>query len=426
MLQQLQQPQPERRSVPLQQKIQNRLPQRIVHGTVQLVAHQVLPLLAIGLLAAGVLPHFPQDQGVGLFGPGRLPDQPHQFVGIFIHHVQPPAVGAQPQPVPHHAVFPAQELPPALAAAVQLGQGGKAPPAFVVVGRGVFPAVPVPVGAVRIPPRAAGAVTALPVKIDAVAAGMVEHPVQDDLHPQPVRLLAQSGKVLLGPQQRVDAQVVGGIVAVVAVRFKDGVKVQDLRPQRPDLLQLFGDTGQISAEIIVAAVNPVGVRAALRLLVPAAVQLPVGGDILLFPAAFVVAVGEDLIHHPSGKAAGDLIGLFVDSQLPQRPVAVVGAAVRRAVQQGAVAQHKAVVVQSRLLRGIAQGKAVLLLLHFGTAKRVRLSRPVQQKGGRPPILRRQRKAQPHLLPRRHRAERGLIFRPQAVEHTLSSFPIAKS
>ena len=147
---------------------------------------------------------------------------------------------------------------------------------------------------------------------------------------------------------------------------------------------------------------------------------------MLFPAAFVVPVGDDLIHHPAGKAAGDLIGLFVDGQLPQRPVAVVGAAVRRAVQQGAVAQHKAVVVQSRLLRGIAQGKAVLLLLHFGTAKRVRLSRPVQQKGGRPPILRRQRKAQPHLLPRRHRAEGGLIFRPQAVEHTLSSFPIAKS
>lgn len=148
--------------------------------------------------------------------------------------------------------------------------------------------------------------------------------------------MAQGDEILLGAQQRVDAQVVGGIVAVVAVRLKDGIEIQDPDPQGGQLRQLFGDAGEIAAEIIIAAEHAVGIGDALRLLLPVAVYPPVGGDAGLLPAAVIVAVREDLIHHLPGEFSRNIVGLIVDGKLPQLPLAVIGAAIGRAVQQGAI------------------------------------------------------------------------------------------
>ena len=421
MLQQLPQPQPEGGAIPPQQEIQYCLPQRVVHHAVQLMAHQVLAVLTVGFLAAGVLPYLPDDEGIGLFGAGRLADHAYQLIGVFIHHIQPPAIGAQPQPVPHNAVFSAEEFPPALVPAVELGETLEAPPALVHIGGGILPAVPAAVGAARIAVGAAGAVAALLIEVQAIAAGVIEHAVQDDFDAVLMGPLAQGDEILLGAQQRVDAQVVGGIVAVVAVRLKDGIEVQDPDAQSGQLRQLFGDAGQITAKIIIAAEHAVGIGGALRLLLPVAVQPPVGGDTGLLPAAVIVTVREDLIHHLPGEFLRNIVGLIVDGKLPQLPLAVIGAAIGRAVQQGAIRKAEAIVIKPRLLRGAPQGKGIALPAQRGMQQGLRLPGPVQQQGGRAGIALGQGKAQGHFLPRRHRAEGRFMFRQQAVKHGCCPF-----
>ena len=272
----------------------------------------------------------------------------------------------------------AEEFPPAGIPAIELGQGGKAPPAFVLVGVGVLPAVPAAVGAVFIPVGPAGAVPPFLIEVQAIAAGVVEHAVQNDFDLPFVRLSAKGDKVLLIAQKRVDAQIVGGIIAVVAVRFKDGIEVQHPHPQRRQLRQLFGDARKVAAEIVIAAEHPVDIGDALRLLLPVPMQPPVGGHAGFGAAAAAKAVGENLIHHLPGEFLRDAVIFIVDGELPQGALAVIGAAVGGTVQQGAVRKAEAVVVESRLGGGIAQAVAVRGRRQGQPQKGQGLPRPVQQ------------------------------------------------
>ena len=250
---------------------------------------------------------------------------------------------------------------------------------------------------------------------------MIEHAVQDDFDAVLMGPLAQGDEILLGAQQRVDAQVVGGIVAVVAVRLKDGIEIQDPDAQSGQLRQLFGDAGQITAKIIIAAKHAVGIGGALGLLPPVAVQPPVGGDAGLLSAAVIVAVREDLIHYLPGEFLRNIVGLIVDGKLPQLPLAVIGAAIGRAVQQGAIRKAEAIVIKPRLLRGVPQGKGIALPAQRGMQQGLRLPGPVQQQGGRAGIALGQGKAQGHFLPRSHCAEGRFMFRQQAVKHGCCPF-----
>ena len=236
---------------------------------------------------------------------------------------------------------------------------------------------------------------------------------------------AQGDKILLIAQKRVDAHIIGSIIAVVAVRFKDRIEVDDPHAQLRQRRQLFGDPGKISAEVIVAAEFPVGIGGALRLLLPALVQSAVGGNAGLRLAAAIKAVGEDLIHDLPRKLLGDLVIFIIDGKLPQLSLAVIGAAVGGSVQQGSVRKAKTVVIQSRLLRGIAQEKGISLPLHGRKQHGLRLPCPVQQQRGAASVSGRQGKAQGHFLPCRHRTKGRFIFRQQAVKHECSVLSIGR-
>lgn len=71
---------------------------------------------------------------------------------------------------------------------------------------------------------------------------MVEDAVQDDGNVQLLGCLAQLSKVLLGAQNRIDLGVIGGVVAVVACGFENGVEVDGCKAQLGDARQVFLDT----------------------------------------------------------------------------------------------------------------------------------------------------------------------------------------
>ena len=86
--------------------------------------------------------------------------------------------------------------------------------------------VPAAVGGVGVAVSAALAVAALAVEIAAVGAGVAEHAVQHDADAVLPGLGAEGLEVLVGTQQGVYVEVVGGVVAVVGVGLKDGVQVK--------------------------------------------------------------------------------------------------------------------------------------------------------------------------------------------------------
>ena len=70
---------------------------------------------------------------------------------------------------------------------------------------------------------------------------MAEHAVQHDADAVLGSLAAEHFKLLVGAQQRVHVLVVGGVVAVVGVRFKDGVQVQVIHAHLPQVGELYAD-----------------------------------------------------------------------------------------------------------------------------------------------------------------------------------------
>ena len=81
-----------------QQEAQDGVPEGVVHHGVQLAAQQVPAAHAVGGLVGGVLPHLPQDEGVGLFRLHRVVEAVQKQVGELVGHVQAPAGGPGLQP----------------------------------------------------------------------------------------------------------------------------------------------------------------------------------------------------------------------------------------------------------------------------------------------------------------------------------------
>ena len=65
----------------------------------------------------------------------------------------------------------------------------------------------------------------LTVEIAAIAAGMAEHTVQNNADTVFFGGIAQSAELLVGAQQGIGIQIIGGVVAVVGMCFKNGVQI---------------------------------------------------------------------------------------------------------------------------------------------------------------------------------------------------------
>ena len=245
---------------------------RIVHHAVQLAPGKVSAALAAGEFVGGILPHFSQQQSIGLDLVNPLAQQPDEFIRQLVGHIQPVAVGTQPEPVGHHAVLvPDDIIQEGWLHFVHCGQGIKIPPAVVAAGPGVE-GVPAAVGRLLGVVSAAAVKMSLPVKVQAVRTGVGEYPIQNHPDAPVVGSLAHGGKILLGAQHGVGGFVITGVVAVRRKALGNGVQIQNGGAQTGDIVHFFCDAPEIAAVEIVVQDNALAGGLPVDIFVPVLVD----------------------------------------------------------------------------------------------------------------------------------------------------------
>ena len=326
-------------------------PHGVVHRGVELGALEVLAELAVGHLVGGVLPDLADQHAVGLLGKKRALDLGDELVGELVGHVEAPAARSLAQPVADHAGAPADELVKVLAVGAHGGEVLVAPPAGV--GTVLVEGEPVAVRRALALPRARLGIGAKAVEVAGVGAHVVEDAVQDDRDAVLLGVHAQGPEALLVAEQRIDAQVVRRVVAVVARRLKDRVEIdrrdaQVLQVAEPLADALEGAAVEVPAGHAAVLATPVGRRGA-----PVLEHLAVGAALAahgqrvrralapVLPAR--KAVGEDLVDDALAVPARLAGPGREDRDLERRRVAVgEGALAGDPALARAVAPHGAV------------------------------------------------------------------------------------
>ena len=145
-------------------------------------------------------------------------------VGQLVCNIQPKPIRTKAHPESQHPVICADEIQISWFLFVDVGQRVDSPPAVIAVGI-LLKLIPFPVRALRIPKSAAVSVSSFPVKINAVAASVGKHSVQNHSHPRLMSGVAQLAKVFFRAQQRIDFSIIGSVVPVVGVGFKNRVQI---------------------------------------------------------------------------------------------------------------------------------------------------------------------------------------------------------
>ena len=346
--------------------------QRVVHRAVQLLALEVLAQLAIGELVRRVLPDLADQDAVRLLGEQGALDLRDELVGELIRHVEAPAARARAQPPADDAVAIAHELVERLAVGAEARKVLVAPPpgigAVVVEGEPVAVRRPVAL------PRARLAIGAKAVEVAGVGAAVVEDAVEDDRDPPLGGVDAQLAEALLIAQHRIDAQVVGGVIAVVARRLEDGVEIEHRHAELLEIVEVLADALERAAvEVPVGDAAVLGARIGGRR-VPvlheraSGAALALNGKRVRRALAPVLAarktIREDLIDDALTVPARLMLARLVDRDLERRRVAVgEGALAGGPALAGAVAPHGAVgrldveaVPDDAGLRGLVGGR----------------------------------------------------------------------
>ena len=87
------------------EKTQDGIAQRVVHGRVELVTQQVFAQLAVGEFVRCILPDLAEQQAVGAFLKHRCFDVRDKLIRELIGHVETPPTCTGAQPGADHAVF---------------------------------------------------------------------------------------------------------------------------------------------------------------------------------------------------------------------------------------------------------------------------------------------------------------------------------
>ncbi len=316
--------------VPAHEQVEHDVAERVVHGRVELGAEQVAAELAVADLVGGVFPDLADHEAVGALGERRLLDLLDHVVRELVGYVEPPAAGTGAQPVADYAALAEQALLHELGVLVEGGHVADAPPA--VVGAVLVEAVGVAPGRVLALVGAHARVVAVFVEVARVVTRVVEDAVEDDRDAELLGGGAQALEVLLGAEDRVDLEVVAGVVAVAALGLEDRVKVDrgesELMQARKVVLNALERAAvEVPAGDGVVGVARVGGRRAP--VVDDAAGGAVVGDRegLLGALAPVVvagiAVGEDLVDHAALVPARARLAVLVDGELEGGNLGVV-------------------------------------------------------------------------------------------------------
>ena len=207
--------------------------EHIVHGRIEHVAH--------GEPLAAVIPAFRHHQAVGVDLAHHGFELPPEIRPHLRAHIQPPAVHmAFFEPVASHG----QEILRAvLVLQVQLGHVAPVAEGVVSIGHFVVKAEPAAI-------RGGLALFHRVHKGRELEPRMVEHPIQHDAHVVFMQLVAQRAQVILRAQQRIDLEVVEGIVTVRAVAEEQGRGIDHLYTQVLEIRHRLENAAQIAAEAV--------------------------------------------------------------------------------------------------------------------------------------------------------------------------------
>ena len=126
---------------------------------------------------------------------------------------------------------------------------------------------------------------------------MAENAVEHNADLALGRRLAQSGKILLRPKQRIDPAVIRRIVPMVGLRLKHRIEIEASHAQGGKRGELFEDPVQISAEKVVIEHFAVARGAPFRFAAPILPQNTSLRHGCPARARFTEPVREDLIDH---------------------------------------------------------------------------------------------------------------------------------
>ena len=222
-------------------------------------------------------------------------------------------------------------------------------------------AVPVEIGGILALGGAYRGIEAVVIEVNALGAGVVEYAVQNDVHPQLMSRAAEGAEILLRAQQGIDLPVVGGIIAMVGGRFKNGIQIQRGNTHGRKPCQLGGDAPEGAAEKVPVADLTVRIRPPLRHLVPAAMDPTVSHHsvrVCGIAGKAAETIWKNLVCHAGAEPVGE-VALPVDGHLPAKGVSI--AAVAGPVQEacGAVGPPEAEIVPHQLrLRRNGNGQSV--------------------------------------------------------------------
>ena len=185
---------------------QDRLLPRVIHDGVELPVGQIAAADAVGNFVRRVLPHLADENGVRLQLAQPLPQPHEERIRQLVHHVKAVAVGSETEPVCNDAVLVLDDIADvALVRLIDARQRRDPPPAVVNI-RILLEPEP---AAVR-----RGRVVNCLLEIGAAAADVAEYAVENDLHPQRMRRVAERAEILLCTEHGVNALVIAGIVPV--------------------------------------------------------------------------------------------------------------------------------------------------------------------------------------------------------------------
>jgi len=159
-------------------------------------------------------------------------------------HVEPPAVGAEVDPVPTDVP---KELADGRRVGVKLGECVQAPPG--VVPRGLRVVVGVHRPAVDGEPIQVGRILAVlqdVVELEESPARVVEHAVEHDLEPLGMGSVNQSPERGVSAEHGVDPEIVVGVVAVVRGRLEDRREIDRVDAEIGQVIQVFEDPVEVA------------------------------------------------------------------------------------------------------------------------------------------------------------------------------------
>ncbi len=191
------------------------------------------------------LPDLADDVGVGVGGVDPVAELgPERAVVDLVGHVEPPAVGAEVDPV---AADVPEELADGRGVGVELGQRVQPPPGVVAGRLAVVVGVQGP--AVDAEPVEVGRILAVledVVELEESPAGVIEHAVQDDLDPLRVRPVDQAAERGIAAEHRVDAEIVVRVIPVVRGRLEDRREVDRVDAQIQQIIEMFEHPDQVA------------------------------------------------------------------------------------------------------------------------------------------------------------------------------------